>query len=121
MTKDPLGEFSRAVVPGSQALTVETQRQRNRRLYGRPRVPRSHRRVMLALLTGAPGLSGYPLARLAQVGYGHVYVVLARMENRGLAEGKRMEGPYPQRRAYALTPEGRAVVTQLLGLPAEAA
>jgi DNA-binding PadR family transcriptional regulator len=91
------------------------------RLYGKHRLPRSHRRVMLALLTGAPRLSGYPLSRLAQVGSGTVYIVLDRLENRGWVEGE-WEDPNPlpagkgRRRFYRLTPKGRAAVTYLLGL-----
>lgn len=101
---------------------TETAAERNRRLYGHPRVPRSHRRVMLALLA-ADGLSGYPLSRLAQAGPGAVYVVLDRLERRGWVTGdwEVREDAGPRRRFYALTPEGRANVTLLLGLPAEAA
>lgn len=103
-------------------MTVaETARQRNYRLYGRRRVPRSHRRIMLALLA-APGLPAYPLSRLATVGSGKVFIVLWRMEDRGWVSRERHEGyATPLRFAYALTPEGRAAVTALLGLPGEAA
>lgn len=102
-------------------MEAETTAERNRRLYGRPRIPRSHRRVMLALLA-ADGLSGYPLSRLAQAGPGAVYVVLDRLERRGWVRGdwEIREDTRPRRRFYALTPEGRASVALLLGLPAEA-
>lgn len=92
-----------------------------RRLYGRPRIPRSHRRVMLALLSGAPGLSGYPLSRLAQVGSGTVYIALARMESRGWVVGDwgTPDANGNRRRFYTLTPKGRAAVTLLLGLEAD--
>lgn len=89
-----------------------------RRLYGRKRVPRSHRRVMLALLSGAPGLSHYPLSRLAQVRSIAAVRTLARMESRGWVEGKpgtpNTNGL--RRRFYRLTPKGHAAVTYLLGL-----
>ena len=98
-------------------MPAETAAERNRRLCGRPRVPRSHRRVMLALLA-ADGLSGYPLGRLAQAG-GKVYPVLARLEVRGWVD--REQDANSGRAFYTLTPEGRASLTLLLGLPAEAA
>jgi DNA-binding PadR family transcriptional regulator len=77
---------------------------------------------MVALLA-ADGLSGYPLSRLAQVGSGAVYAILARLEALGWAESDfdRREGTGLRRRLYVLTPKGRANVTILLGLPAEAA
>lgn len=97
-------------------MEAETVRQRNRRLYGKPRVPRSHRRVMAALLA-TDGLSAYPLSRLAQAGSGSVYVTLWRMEDRGWVNRERTERPDALPRfSYALTPEGRAAVTLLLGL-----
>jgi DNA-binding PadR family transcriptional regulator len=85
------------------------------RLYGRHRVPRSHRRVMLALLA-ADGLSGYPLDRLAQTGSGTVYPVLARLERLGWVD--REQDPASGRAFYTLTGKGRSGVTLLLGLPA---
>ena len=91
------------------------------RLYGKHRVPRSHRRVLLALLA-VDGLSGYPLGRLAQAGSGTVYPVLARLERLGWVDRERHEGFAEHLRfSYTLTREGRAGVTLLLGLPAEAA
>lgn len=101
-------------------MEPETVGQRNRRLYGR-RIPRSHRRVMLALLA-ADGLSGYPLSRAAQVGPGTVYVALAHLEQLGWVGREKAEAyAAPVRFGYTLTSKGRACVTLLLGLPAEAA
>lgn len=99
----------------------ETVRGRNRRLWGRPGLPRSTRRVMLALLA-VDGLSAYPLSKLAQVGAGSVYPALWRLEDRGWVDRERHEGYGERLRfSYTLTPKGRANVTLLLGLPAEEA
>lgn len=90
-------------------------------LYGRNQVPRSHRRVMLALLSGAPRLSGCPgLSRLAQVWPATAYAVLDRLENRGLVESRWAEGAAPRPRFYTLTPRGRETVMRLLELETEA-
>jgi DNA-binding PadR family transcriptional regulator len=76
---------------------------------------------MVALLA-ADGLSGYPLSRLAQVSPGAVYAVLATLENLAWVDQERREAyASPVRFAYALNGKGRASVTLLLGLPAEAA
>jgi DNA-binding PadR family transcriptional regulator len=100
-------------------MEPETVGQRNRRLYGR-RIPRSHRRVMLALIA-ADGLSGYPLSRIAQVSSGSVYVVLAHLEQLGWVDREKTEAyAAPVRFGYTLTSKGRACVTLLLGLPAGA-
>lgn len=89
-----------------------------RSLYGRRRVPRSHRRVMTALLA-QDGLSGYPLSRLAQVGSGTVYVALARLEGLGWVDRRRQDGYAEHPRfSYTLTDEGRVAVRALLRLPA---
>jgi DNA-binding PadR family transcriptional regulator len=99
-------------------MSTEAARDRNRRLYGRPRVPRGHRRVMLALLA-ADGLSGYPLSRLAQVGSGTVYPVLAMLENLGWVDRREHSSiGTPTRFSYTLNSEGRAGVRLLLGLEA---
>lgn len=85
----------------------------------RHRVPRKDRRVMLALLSGASNLSGYPLSRAAMVGSGSVYVILARLERRlgGVAgEWGEFTPNGGRRRYYRLTPEGRTRVMELLGL-----
>lgn len=91
------------------------------RPYGRVRVPRSHRRVMLVLLTGAQGLSGYPIGRAAMVGSGSVYLILARLERLGWVSSE-WETPNPlpdghgRRRFYRLTDEGRRHALEVLGL-----
>lgn len=94
---------------------TDTVRDRNRHLYGRPRIPRSHRRVMLALLA-ADGLSGWPLCHLAQASAGTVYVVLAKLEDRGWVD--REQDANSGRAFYALNSEGRKAVRLLLGLEA---
>lgn len=48
---------------------------------------RRRRRILLALLTGAPNLSGYPLGRVAQCRSGTVYPFLAHLENAGWVTG----------------------------------
>ena len=93
----------------------------SRRPYGRVRIPRSHRRVMLVLLTGAPRLSGYPISRAAMTGAGHVYLVLARLERLGwVASEWETPNPLPpgqgRRRFYSLTSDGRRQVLKVLGL-----
>jgi DNA-binding PadR family transcriptional regulator len=91
------------------------------RPYGRVRIPRSHRRVMLVLLTGASRLSGYPIGRAAMTGSGSVYLILARLERLGWVSSE-WETPNPlpdgsgRRRFYELTPEGRRRVLEVLGL-----
>lgn len=83
------------------------------------RLPRSHRRVLLVLLTGAPGLGGYTIARAAMTGSGKVYPILARLERLGWAESD-WEAPEPldrpRRRFYRLTAEGRSQALEALGL-----
>jgi PadR family transcriptional regulator, regulatory protein PadR len=82
------------------------------------RPTRATRRVLLVLLTGAEGLSGYPLSRLSQVNSGRVYIVLGRLERAGWADGEweqRYDGK-PRRRFYHLTRQGRAKAIALLGL-----
>lgn len=79
---------------------------------------RRDRRVLLALLTGAPELSGYPLSRAAQVGSGRVYVSLAALEREGWVTSE--WGPPGERghrrRFYSLTPAGRIKALAALGL-----
>jgi DNA-binding PadR family transcriptional regulator len=84
----------------------------------RRRVPRSDRRVMLALLSGAANLSGYPLARATQVGYGRVYVILGRLERSGWvsSEWGAPDAKGNRRRFYRLTPGGRSQALAVLGL-----
>jgi DNA-binding PadR family transcriptional regulator len=81
---------------------------------------RRERRVLLALLSGAGNLSGYPLGRTAQVGSLTVYRVLDRLEDRywviGQWEADKPKGE--RRRFYTLTPVGRTAVLGLLKLEA---
>jgi DNA-binding PadR family transcriptional regulator len=78
---------------------------------------RRERRVLLALLSGASNLSGYPVARAAQVGYGKVYVILARLEREGWADSDwGPETGHGRRRFYRLTGTGRRHALAMLGL-----
>ncbi|MGI5414252.1 PadR family transcriptional regulator [Actinomadura luteofluorescens] len=88
-----------------------------------PTLRRRDRRVVLALLTGADNLSGYPLARAAQVSAVRVYRVLDRLQDAdyvtatwtdvtGLGE----DGVLRQRRCYRLTSDGRVWAHRTLGL-----
>jgi DNA-binding PadR family transcriptional regulator len=92
-----------------------------RRYSRRGAVPRSHRRVMLVLLSGAARLSGYPISRAAMTGAGHVYIALGKMERLGWVTGE-WETPDPlpegagRRRFYQLTLVGRVNVLAILGL-----
>ena len=78
------------------------------------------------LLSGAPELGGYTIARAAMTGFGRVYAILARLERLGWVEGH-WESPQPpgrpRRRFYRLTGEGRSQSLAALGLkaPQEAA
>jgi PadR family transcriptional regulator PadR len=85
------------------------------------RVPRSRRRVLLVLLSGAPELGGYTIARAAMTGYGKVYVILDHLERLGWVESD-WESPEPlnrpRRRFYRLTGEGRMRALAALGLRA---
>lgn len=79
---------------------------------------RRDRRVLLALLSGAGNLSGYPISRTAQVRAGTLYPLLARLEKRGWVTSEwevRTDGRLP-RRFYSLTSEGRRCALALLGL-----
>ena len=84
------------------------------------RPTRRTRRVLLVLLTGAEGLSGYPISRLAGVGSGAVYVTLAKLEREGWVTGEWQQNPPPgqpgSRRFYRLTRQGRAKAIGLLRL-----
>lgn len=70
---------------------------------------RKDRRVLLALLTDAPNLSGYPLSKVAQVGSGAVYISLARLERQGwvTSDWETRSDELPRRRLYRLTGTGR--------------
>jgi DNA-binding PadR family transcriptional regulator len=86
----------------------------------RVRVGRKRRRILLALMTGAANLSGYPLMRLAQCSSGTVYFFLDHLENAGWVTGDWEVLPpgedRPRRRFYTLTPLGRDEAAKLLGL-----
>jgi DNA-binding PadR family transcriptional regulator len=79
---------------------------------------RRERRVLLALLSGASNLSGYPLSRVAQARSGTVYAVLDRLEACGWVAGEFREsrGEPKARRFYTLTPEGRKAAMLFLKL-----
>jgi DNA-binding PadR family transcriptional regulator len=78
---------------------------------------RRERRVLLALLSGASNLSGYPIGRAAQVGSGRVYVTLAKLEKQAYWV---VRDQVPGGRAfYRLTPAGRHAVMGLCGLEDE--
>ena len=79
---------------------------------------RRERRVLLALLSGASNLSGYPVGHAAQVGSGRVYITLGRLEALGWVTKRAGEDGTSQgeRRFYSLTPHGRSQVMRLLGL-----
>ena len=82
---------------------------------------RAQRRVLLALLSGAGNLSGYPLCRAAQVWSATTYPTLDWLEATGWVTATWQENPPPQqrgnpRRFYRLTPEGRAAAMKILGL-----
>lgn len=85
------------------------------------RPTRSTRRVLLALLSGASNLSGYPLSRAAQVASGNVYVILHRLEREDWVAGEWEQDPPAhqqgqRRRFYRLTPVGREHAMAMLGL-----
>lgn len=82
------------------------------------RTRRRDHRVLLALLTDAADLAGWPLARTAQVTASRVYVLLARLENAGHVTGEweERDDDKPRRRFYRLTPEGRVWALGELGL-----
>jgi hypothetical protein len=88
-------------------------------LYGRRRIRRGDRRVMLALLSGAGNLSGARVYLAAGIGPGSFYPVVTRLEQRGYVWRERREPRYGEGMAsfrYRLTPAGRAAVLELLGL-----
>lgn len=82
------------------------------------RLTRRTRRILAVLLTDATNLSGWPLARLAGVSSGGVYVVLGRLERAGLVAGEweRRDDDKPRRRFYRLTPDGWVWAWDQLGL-----
>lgn len=52
--------------------------------------------------------SGFAISRLACLGVGTVYPVLARLEARGTITSRWVEGQQPRRRVYALATSGAA-------------
>jgi PadR family transcriptional regulator PadR len=83
---------------------------------------RRTRRVLLALLTGADNLSGYPIARMIGSGSGGVYLTLSRLEHAGWVTGQwehHADGT-PRRRYYRLTAEGIEDAIGMLRLEASA-
>jgi PadR family transcriptional regulator PadR len=84
------------------------------------RPTRKMKRVLLVLLTGAPGLSGYPICRAAGMWPGSVYPELARLEHAGWVASEWEDGPpLPnggRRRFYRLTAYGRHAAFGVLGL-----
>jgi DNA-binding PadR family transcriptional regulator len=94
---------------------TETRQQRNRRLYGRKRVPRSHRKIMLVLLAVSSPMAAYSLARAGMTRqYGPVQVALAAMQSRDWIKASTGEG---RRRCYQVTYAGRMAIMELLDLP----
>jgi DNA-binding PadR family transcriptional regulator len=80
---------------------------------------RRRRRVLLALLTGAGNLSGYPLCRAAQVGPGTVYTLLSHLEDAEWVTSEWDTETAPnggRRRFYRLTERGRTGAAAALGL-----
>lgn len=101
-------------------MTEEGAGDLNRKLYGRPRIPGSHRRVFLAFLAvpaGAPGLSVDELSRVAGMSRSGALAVMMRMDDRGWLDRQRTSFGQPAF-SYYLTRNGRSCVTQLAGLPA---
>jgi DNA-binding PadR family transcriptional regulator len=65
------------------------------------------RRVLAAIAMLRPSqASGYPISRLAHMGVGKVYAVLARLERSGRVASDWADGPYPRRRLYRATQVG---------------
>jgi DNA-binding PadR family transcriptional regulator len=81
------------------------------------RPTRATRRVLLALLSGAGNLSGYPISCAAQVGSGRVYTILNQLERAGWAASDwGPETGFGRRRFYRLTARGRYHGLKMLGL-----
>ena len=92
---------------------------RNMELYGRHRIPRSHRRVMLVMLTWAGNVNGYVAMRAARVGSGSFYIAIGRLEKLGYVERQARDAGYAdgnRRFRYVLTSLGREALLELLGL-----
>lgn len=90
-------------------------RAETRMLYGRRRVPRSHRRIMIALLA-TDGITAWNLMQLAQAGVSTTTVLLVKLQTLGWAEMDRTPLGDDKRIRYRLTPAGEIYVRRLLGL-----
>lgn len=85
-------------------------------LYGRKKVPRPHRRLMLAMLA-SDQVHAWQLTRLAQASVGTTTVWLVRMQTLGWVEIIREPVSDEDRRIrYRLTGSGAAFMRRLLGL-----
>jgi hypothetical protein len=90
-------------------------REETQRLYGRRRVPRNHRRILVALLA-ADEVYAQQLMQLAQAPPGATTIVLARMQARGWVEMIYPAVKLRGRMRYRLTGTGRACAKRLVGL-----
>lgn len=92
---------------------------KNMELYGRHRIPRSHRKVMLVMLTRAGNVNGYVAMRAARVSSGSFYIAIGRLEKLGYVERQARDpgfGMDGRRFRYVLTPLGREALLELLEL-----
>lgn len=90
---------------------------RTRKLYGKRRVPGSHRKIMLVLLAHPAPMASFSLAKAAHTQrYGAIQRALWGMEERGWLDAF-TDGD--GRRCYQITPLGRTTIMDLLGLPRE--
>jgi DNA-binding PadR family transcriptional regulator len=91
-------------------------RAETRMLYGRRRVPRSHRRLILAMLA-SDQVYAHQLMQLAQVGPERTTVWLVRMQVLGWVEMIMEPVSQDDRRIrYRLTGSGASCMRRLLGL-----
>lgn len=73
-------------------------------------MPTRFRRILEVLAVNEHGLYVLDIAAIAAVPRNGLYVVLGRMEDRGLIES-REDGRCPPRRRYHITPAGSAALT----------
>jgi DNA-binding MarR family transcriptional regulator len=71
-------------------------------------------RILHALAAAGQELCGRDLVAAGVVGRLMLYVVLARLEDRGWIEGHFEDGPEPRRRLYRITDAGRAALIPVL-------
>ena len=79
---------------------------------------RRTRRVLAVLLTGADGLSGYPIARQAGCGIAATHRILSRLLDAGWVTGQwdhHADGE-PRHQYFRLTPEGTRQATRMLDI-----